>query len=29
MKGSDRSTFNINNTLSYTYKNIIFLNHMD
>lgn len=29
MKGSDRSTFNINNTLSYTYKNIIFRNQMD
>lgn len=29
MKGSDRSTFNINNTLSYTYRNIIFRNQMD
>lgn len=29
MKGSDRSTFNINNTLSYTYKNMIFRNQMD
>lgn len=29
MKGSDRSTFNINNTLSYTYRNMIFRNQMD
>ncbi|MDD5894989.1 MAG: SusC/RagA family TonB-linked outer membrane protein [Prevotellaceae bacterium] len=29
MKGSDRETFNINSTLSYTYKNMVFRNMMD
>lgn len=29
MKGSDRNTFNINSTLSYTYKNMVFRNMMD
>lgn len=29
MKGSDRNTFNINSTLSYTYKTMVFRNRMD
>ena len=29
MKGSDRNTFNLNSTLSYTYKNMVFRNMMD
>ncbi len=29
MKGSARNTFNINSTLSYTYKNMVFRNQMD
>lgn len=29
MKGSDRNTFNINSTLSYTYRNMVFRNQMD
>lgn len=29
MKGSDRNTFNINSTLSYTYKNMVFRNQID
>lgn len=29
MKGSDRNTFDINSTLSYTYKNMVFRNLMD
>lgn len=29
MKGSGRSTFNINSTLSYTYKNMVFRNQLD
>ncbi len=29
MKGSGRSTLNINSTLSYTYKNMVFRNQMD
>ncbi len=29
MKGSDRNTFNINSSLSYSYKNMVFRNQMD
>lgn len=29
MKGSDRNTFNINSTLSYTYNNMVFRNQLD
>ena len=29
MKGSSRNTLNINSTLSYTYKNMMFRNQMD
>ncbi len=29
MKGSDRKTFNLNTTLSYSYKNLIFRNSLD